>query len=105
MKKLIFVLCLWGISGYSFAEANCVGTIRNVYKWAQFETISMRLTLEDGSVTNYISLPTKSDESMALMAFASKAKVHIYWSAADVTKCTEGWSHNKKLEGYFVVGE
>jgi hypothetical protein len=48
-------------------------------------------------------MPTKSDESMALMAFASNRDVHIYMSEDSVTKCVEGWPHNKKLKGYFVV--
>jgi len=89
----------------SFAEVNCGGTIKNVYKWDNFETLSFRMDLDGGGISNYISLPTKSDESLALMAFASKTKIHVYWSDSDVTKCVNGWSHNKKLKGYFVVGE
>jgi hypothetical protein len=42
---------------------------------------------------------------MALMAFASKTKVQVYWSAEDVTTCINGWTHNRKFKGYFVVGE
>ncbi|MFL0804243.1 MAG: hypothetical protein K6L81_11035 [Agarilytica sp.] len=48
-------------------------------------------------------MPTKSDESLALLAFASQKAVTIRWSSADVTSCTEGWSHNRELEGYFLV--
>lgn len=105
MKRIFIIISLLMLSNMAHAVANCTGTIRNVYKWDHFETISIRLNLDGGGISNYISLPTKSDESMALMAFASKTKVQIYWSAEDVSACKNGWSHNKKLEGYFVVGE
>jgi len=105
MKQIFLTVSLLLLANTAHAVVNCTGTIRNVYKWDHFETLSIRLDLEGGGVSNYISLPTKSDESMALMALASKTKVTIAWAAEDVTACVNGWSHNKKLYGYFVIGE
>jgi hypothetical protein len=87
------------LSSNASAGVNCKGTIKQVYKWNNMDRISILL-----STTNkWINMPTKSDEAMALMAFASNKQVHIYWSSADITKCMNGWSHNRSLEGYFVV--
>ena len=105
MKRIFLTVILLLIANTAHAIVNCTGTIRNVYKWDHFETLSIRLNLDGGEVSHYISLPTKSDESMALMAFASKTKVSFYWAAEDVTACVNGWSQNKKFYGYFVVGE
>ncbi len=105
MKKIILMVTLLLLTNLANATVSCTGTIRNVYKWDNFETLSMRLNIDGGGVSHYISLPTKSDESMALMAFASKTKVQVYWSAEDVTTCINGWTHNRKFKGYFVVGE
>lgn len=70
---------------------------------AQHEKLSVKVELADSSQTNWIKLPTKSDEGMALLAFASQKPVHIYWSSTDITSCTSGWSHNRELTGYFVI--
>lgn len=48
-------------------------------------------------------MPTKSDESMALLAFASQKRVDIYMAKNSITSCVDGWSDNKPLLGYFVV--
>ena len=98
-KKISATLIFLFLTSNVNAEVNCKGTIEQVYKWHNMERISILL-----STTNkWINMPTKSDEAMALMAFASNKQVHIYWSSADITKCMDGWSHNRSLEGYFVV--
>jgi hypothetical protein len=48
-------------------------------------------------------MPTKTDEAMALMAFAANKPITLYWAATDVTACMNGWEHNRSLEGYWVV--
>ena len=96
--KIIF-LCVLIFSGASSAEVNCLGTINQVYKWSDKETISILLS----GTTRWIRMPTKSDESLALLAFASGKPVRIYWSATDVTSCSDGWSNNRVLQGYFLV--
>ncbi len=86
-------------SAASFSAVTCEGTINQVYKWNDADSISILLS----GTTHWIKMPTKSDESLALLAFASQKAVTIRWSSADVTSCTEGWSHNRELEGYFLV--
>lgn len=102
--KIILVgATLLTFSAMSFGEANCRGTISAVYKWHNTEKMSVKVLLSDASETNWIRLPTKSDEGMALFAFAAQKPVHIYWNSADVTSCTSGWSHNRELTGYFLI--
>ena len=104
MKKLLLLICLF--SGYTYADVSCSGTVRNIYKLSGEEYMSMRLSLSDGTVTRYIKLSTKSDESMALMALASKTPVEVNWNAGSgVEECIDGWNHNTPLEGYFALGE
>jgi hypothetical protein len=99
VKVISAILVSLVLSSHANAEVNCKGTIEQVYKWHNMDRISILL-----STTNkWINMPTKSDEAMALMAFASNKQVHIYWSSSDITKCMDGWSHNRALEGYFVV--
>ena len=95
--KLLIVLML--TSSAANADIACTGTIKSVYKWNSFDTISIMLT----STNRWISMPSKSDESMALLAFASGKPVEVFWGTGEVTSCTDGWSHNRKLVGYFAV--
>ena len=81
------------------AAVMCEGTIARVYKWHHMERISVLLS----STNKWINMPTKSDESMALMAFAANKPVQFYWAAEDVTSCTDGWVHNRVLNGYFLI--
>ncbi|WNO08248.1 hypothetical protein [Teredinibacter sp. KSP-S5-2] len=101
MKKLFGVVMLSSLflSAPSFSGVACEGTIHQVYKWSDKDTLSILLT----GATHWIKMPTKSDESLALLAFASGKPVTLYWSAPDVTSCTDGWSHNRVLEGYILV--
>ncbi|MFL0803293.1 MAG: hypothetical protein K6L81_06220 [Agarilytica sp.] len=103
MNKAIFAVLITFCSMNSFATVNCRGVIEQVYKWDHFESISIRIKLITGQFANWISMPTKSDESMALMAFASGNEVLVHMSESSVTECVEGWSHNKKLKGYFLI--
>jgi hypothetical protein len=103
MKHLIFLIAFTLLVAPAHAAVGCSGKISQIYKWDNFETISILVEIPNKGVTRWLSMPTKSDESMALMAFASNRDVHIYMSEDSVTKCVEGWPHNKKLKGYFVV--
>ncbi|MBQ0935097.1 hypothetical protein [Ideonella paludis] len=87
------------------AAVDCSGKVTQVYKWHNMGALSMRVKLADGTVTNWIGLPSKSDEAAALMALAGAKPVYIYWAPSDVTKCVDGWDHNRALNGYFVVME
>ena len=111
MRLFVAVLFLI-ISSVSSANVSCSGIIKNIYKWDYFDTLSIRLEMADGVITRYISLPlapdgspSRSDESLALMAYASKDHVNILWADPDITTCADGWAHNKKLKGYFSVGK
>lgn len=101
MKKYLILLLI--CSANVSASVNCIGTIDQVYKWDNFESISILVNLNSGGRTNWISMPTKSDESMALMAFASGKNIRVYMSEDSVTNCIDGWAHNKKLKGYFLI--
>lgn len=103
--KSFLLMFLLSFSLISIAGTTCKGTIKNIYKWDHFDTLSIRLHLDNGNISNYISMPTKSDESLALMAYASKTRVSIYWSDESVTQCTNGWDHNTRLKGYFGTDE
>lgn len=108
MKKYILAVTLIAFSGFASAAAHCVGTIKNVYKWHHMASLSVIVELTDGSTTNWIGLPTKSDESMALMAFAANKPVTFYWATSTVTDCKANggdntWSNNTSLDGYFSI--
>ncbi len=98
---LASVLLLAGTS--VSASVNCSGKINDVYKWHNMTSLSFRIKLDDGNVTNWINMPTKSDESMALMAFSTNSPVLVYWAPATVTSCVNGWDHNTPINGYFVI--
>lgn len=85
------------------AAVECAGKIYKVYKPSGATTLSVMLTMSNGTQTNWISMPSKSEESMALMAFAMDKPVHFYWGASDVTSCANGWAQNRVLEGFFAV--
>ena len=102
MKYLLFSLVLF-FSSTCLASVKCNGTVAEVYKWNNFETISILLDVTNHGKSRWISMPTKSDEAMALMAFATQSPVEIYMSEDNITSCIDGWSNNKALKGYFVV--
>jgi len=87
----------------AMAVTYCNGTIDAVYKWNTMTSLSIRILMSDGTTTNWINMPTKSDESMALVAFTTGKPIVLYWSASDVTVCANGWQHNRALEGYMAV--
>jgi hypothetical protein len=103
MKSIVVATCLTIFCQQTFASVDCPGRVNDVYKWHNMQTLSFRIKLGDGQVSNWISLPTKSDESMALMAFASNKPIHIYWAPGTITSCVNGWDHNTSLNGYFVI--
>lgn len=99
MKKILVFKILVFLSINSYADVTCKGRIKSIYKWNNFETISVMLD----SANRWISMPTKSDESMALLAFASDKRVEFRWEDDNVTSCTNGWSHNKVFNGWWLV--
>jgi hypothetical protein len=58
----------------SSANVICKGKIKRIYKWDHFAIISI---LTDNVGARWISMPTKSDEAMALMAFASGKSITL----------------------------
>lgn len=87
----------------SQAAVNCSGRINDVYKWSSMTSISVRLQLDDGRLSNWINMPTRADEVMALMAYGGGRAVLVYWSVSDVASCIDGWDHNRILDGYFLI--
>ena len=108
MKTYLLAVIMLTFSGLASAAASCSGTIKNVYKWHHMSSLSVIVELTDGSTTPWIGMPTKSDESMALMAFAANKPVTFYWATDRVTDCktTDAniWNNNTPLDGYFIVG-
>ena len=39
-----------------------------MYKWADMTSMSIQVVLADGTTTKWVSMPTRSDEAMALLA-------------------------------------
>jgi len=105
MKSKLTALLLLLFSSFTFADAGCSGKIEDIYKWDTFETFSIRLKLPDGNFSNWLSLPTKSDESMALLAFASNRSIYLYYVGEQITTCygDGNWSQNARLNGYFLL--
>ncbi|HET7867508.1 MAG TPA: hypothetical protein VFL86_24145 [Burkholderiaceae bacterium] len=85
------------------AAIYCDGKISAVYKWADMQRLSIRIKSDAGVDTEWINMPTKSDEAMALLAIASGKPISLYWASSDVTTCLKGWVNNRTLEGFFVV--
>lgn len=107
MKQLFgvlgFVMAI--VAAQSHAAVECNGKIKYVYKWHYFENVSIVVELTGGGVTPWIGMPTKADESMALMAFAADKPVQIYWTSADITSCSGGWANNRSLDGFFLISK
>ena len=101
MKIKYLLLPFLFYSTTAFADVQCKGTITSVHKWDHFETISVYLS----SANTWISMPTKSDESMALTAFASQLPVTFQWVDPNITSCTDGWPQNKKFKGWWSIDQ
>ena len=105
MKALVSFLLGALLVTSSSASTYCNGKITAVYKWNTMSTLSIQITMSDGSgtVTPWINLPTAADEAMALLAFSASKPVTLYWYASDVTTCALGWADNRALNGFMVV--
>ena len=103
MKAMMAIVMLALCANPANAAVECAGKIYKVYKPSGATTLSVMLTMSDGTFTNWVSMPAKSEEAMALMAFAADKPVHFYWGTADVTTCANGWAQNRTLEGFFAV--
>ena len=99
MRALTIILILF-FSGTSFANVTCTGKIKSVYKWDNFERISI---LMDNAGARWIRMPTDSDEAMALMAFAANKPIVVAWVDPEVNSCNNGWSNNKPIKGWWAV--
>jgi hypothetical protein len=104
VKRLFCVLVSTAlVTSNAAAAVNCNGTVRAVYKWNSMTSLSIQVLMSDGTLTNWINMPTKSDEAMALVALTTGKSINLYWSASDITTCANGWVHNRVLDGYFAV--
>lgn len=98
MKGLISLAAFLSFS--AIADATCHGKIQSIYKWDTAERISV---LMDNPNARWIMMPTISDESMALMAFAANKSVKFRWVTADVISCQNGWTNNRVFKGWWLV--
>ena len=103
MKRLIMCLVCSLLGSSALAATYCNGKVSAVYKWNSMTSLSIQIVMADGSLTNWINMPAKSDEAMALVALTTAKPISLYWAAADVTVCANGWPHNRALDGFFVV--
>ena len=103
VKRLIVCLFCSLLGSSALAATYCNGKVASVYKWNSMTSLSIQIVMPDGSTTNWISMPTRSDEAMALVALTTGKPISLYWAAADVTVCANGWLHNRVLDGFFVV--
>lgn len=103
MTRMLTLLFLVLVTSSATAAVTCSGTVSAVYKWNTMTSLSVQIALGNGTVLPWINLPTKSDEAMALLALASGKPVDLYWNAADIAVCANGWEHNRVLNGFFVV--
>jgi hypothetical protein len=103
LASSLILACIGAGMSPAHAAVNCTGRINDMYKWSNLTSISVRLQLDDGRLSNWITMPTRADEVMALMAFGGAKPVLVYWSAGDVTTCNDGWTHNRSLDGYFLI--
>lgn len=104
IKILATFLTLLGVISGASADVTCSGTVASVYKWSTATTLSIQIKMSDGNYTNWIAMPSKSDEAIALTAFSTGKSVSVYWSASNISSCIGGWPHNTTLTGYFSLG-
>ena len=81
------------------ADVTCTGKITKVHKWHY----TPRLSIMMEGATNWIQMPTETDDAMALTAFASGKNIELRWVASDVNSCTNGWDHSRPLVGFWTV--
>ncbi|MEL6117749.1 hypothetical protein P0Y67_21345 [Photobacterium sp. SP02] len=103
LVKGLFIAAGFLSTPFASADVLCEGKIQNVYKWSDRQMLSIQVATPEG-VTNWIRMPTKSDESMALTAFASGKVVRVRWEGdLNFTKCVDGWPHNTEFEGWWLI--
>lgn len=105
LMKHLLVLAVGAVAASSSMSATyCNGMVNAVYKWNGMTSLSIQVRTSDGTTTNWINMPTRSDEAMALVALTAGKPITLYWNASDVTTCANGWAHNRSLDGFMVVG-
>jgi hypothetical protein len=108
LKRTIIILILCAPFQEAISGIDCEGTIAHIYKWDDFQRISIKLDLDSGGFSPWISMPTRSDESMALMAFAAGKNIHVQWrDETGYTACTGAgaWKNNTPLSGWWRVSQ
>ena len=101
MKVFVLSIILLVFTSPAHSNVDCKGKINGVYKLSGATSLSVRVKLDVGGQTHWIQMPTESDESMALTAFAAQVPVHFHWNVSTITSCTYGASETdrKKSEG------
>jgi len=99
MKKITLIAVAMSIPFVSFADVQCSGTISKVYKASGTPTLSVLVS----GASRWINLPTLSDESMALTAYAANKQVTFNWVAADIISCTDGWLDHRAFTGSWTI--
>lgn len=109
MKSFMYGLCFFMMAQSASAAVMCSGKITKLYKWNGMTTMSVIITDASGVSSPWINMPSKSEESMAMMAFAADKPVGFYWNTASITSCADGaagtWAHNIPFDGYFLVSK
>ena len=97
MKKIFSILFVWMLVANAEAQ-ECSGTITEIHRWDSFDTFSIMIS----GANSWISMPTKSDEAMALVAFTTGKPVLFNW-VDNTESCTDGWVHNTKFVGWWKI--
>ena len=76
---------------------SCTGTIKEIRKWVPHTRLSILLS---GS-NRFFSMPEKTEEAIALTAYALGQPITISWSTGIVTvsDCVNDWAHYTVLDG------
>jgi len=98
MKKYLLVALLL-FSTSSFASVQCEGKVTRIYKWSHLPTMSIKMD----TANHWINLPSKSEESMVLLAFASGKSIRLNWSSDSISSCINGWDDNETLVGWLML--
>ena len=102
MKLISIFLLSLIITNNAYSAVTCTGTVERVYTWNDFTHLSILIKTQSG-LTNWVNMTSQSEESLALMAFATQKPVTLYMSQATNNNCIDGWTHNTKLDGYFQI--
>lgn len=105
ISSILLIFISWlAINSTSIADVVCRGKIEKFFQWDTHSTFSISILLEDGSGnTNWLRMPSKSQESLALTAFAMNKDITIKWADPAKTQCINGWAHYEILDGWLSI--